>query len=334
MYLFKHKNGIYQVIYKQANGKYTRITTKTKLKSEANKFLAEFMSEIVRLKERGHNSIDLRAFIYLFNKHSEAIHRPKTTESFKWVFKDLQKYLGNPLIHEITLKQTQDFLNFKRKVSVYTAQKYLAYLRSAFNHALKNNYITKNHFKDIPNFRIPEKQPKYFSPDEYQLLLDSVRELWFRDVIEIAYNTGMRQNEILTIQWSQVDLENKAITLDNHAYVNKSKKVRQIYLSKRANEIMSRLYQFKDCELVFHNNFRVFKQDHISKKFKKHVRSVDINQSLNFHSLRHTFASRLVQKGVSIYLVSKLLGHADIKTTEIYAHLRSDDLRESVEMLN
>ena len=57
-------------------------------------------------------------------------------------------------------------------------------------------------------------------------------------------------------------------------------------------------------------------------------------QKFDFYSLRHTFASGLVQHGVSIYQVSKLLGHADIKTTEIYAHLRAEDLRESVEMLN
>jgi len=50
--------------------------------------------------------------------------------------------------------------------------------------------------------------------------------------------------------------------------------------------------------------------------------------------LRHTFASWLVQKGVSIYEVSKLLGHADIKTTQIYAHLRSDDLRNAVKVLD
>ena len=85
--------------------------------------------------------------------------------------------------------------------------------------------------------------------------------------------------------------------------------------------------------LVFQYDKRAIKQDHISKKFKKHIRRLDINQTLNFHSLRHTFASRLVQKGVSIYHVSKLLGHASVTTTQIYAHLRTDDLRKSVELL-
>jgi site-specific recombinase XerD len=72
----------------------------------------------------------------------------------------------------------------------------------------------------------------------------------------------------------------------------------------------------------------------VQNNFRRYIELGKMNSKLNFHSLRHTFASWLVQKGVSIYEVSKLLGHADIKTTQIYAHLRSDDLRDAVELLN
>ncbi len=64
------------------------------------------------------------------------------------------------------------------------------------------------------------------------------------------------------------------------------------------------------------------------------MRKTSLNSKLNLHSLRHTFASWLVQRGVSIYEVSKLLGHSDIIVTEIYSHLRAEDLRESVNLLN
>lgn len=66
---------------------------------------------------------------------------------------------------------------------------------------------------------------------------------------------------------------------------------------------------------------------------KKYVRGAKLNDRLNFHALRHTFATWLVQKGVSIYIVSKLLGHADVKTTQIYAHLQTNDLREVVDQI-
>ena len=77
-----------------------------------------------------------------------------------------------------------------------------------------------------------------------------------------------------------------------------------------------------------------FTQDFVIHRFKKHVRGAKLNDRLNFHALRHTFASWLVQKGVSIYIVSKLLGHADVTTTQIYAHLQTDDLRDVVNSLD
>ena len=72
----------------------------------------------------------------------------------------------------------------------------------------------------------------------------------------------------------------------------------------------------------------------MTHKFKSYVKKAEINPKLNFHSLRHTFASWLVQKGATIYDVSKLLGHSTIKSTEVYAHLRVDELRGAVERLN
>jgi site-specific recombinase XerD len=76
------------------------------------------------------------------------------------------------------------------------------------------------------------------------------------------------------------------------------------------------------------------KQVRIVHDLKKYVLKAKHNPKLYFHSLSHTFAIWLVKKAISIYKVSKLLGHADIKTTEIYVHLRSDDLRNDVEMLD
>jgi len=76
-----------------------------------------------------------------------------------------------------------------------------------------------------------------------------------------------------------------------------------------------------------------FNSDYVTKKFKDAVRLSIINQEVHFHTLRHSFASNLVQKGVSLYVVKELLGHEDIKTTQIYAHLRRENLFEAVNLL-
>jgi len=71
----------------------------------------------------------------------------------------------------------------------------------------------------------------------------------------------------------------------------------------------------------------------ISKLFTKYLREAGYGKEFTFHSLRHTFASHLVQNGVSLYIVSKLLGHSDIKVTEIYSHLSPETFHDAVSLL-
>jgi integrase/recombinase XerD len=74
-------------------------------------------------------------------------------------------------------------------------------------------------------------------------------------------------------------------------------------------------------------------EDYVSKKFKKAVRACKLNDKVHFHTLRHSFASLLVQKGVSLYVVKELLGHEDLATTQIYSHLQEDNLRQAVNLI-
>jgi integrase len=136
--------------------------------------------------------------------------------------------------------------------------------------------------------------------------------------------------EILTLCCNQLDFKNRQIILDNNIHVTKSKKVRSIPMNETVYNILFRRNQVQESIFVFTYHNEPIKPDFISKKFKKIVRKAGLDDRLKFHSLRHTFASWLVQASVSIYQVSKLLGHADIKTTQIYSHLKPEDLTNAV----
>ena len=75
-------------------------------------------------------------------------------------------------------------------------------------------------------------------------------------------------------------------------------------------------------------------EDFVSKQFKKAVRSAGLSEEIHFHTLRHSFASNLIQRGVSIYVVKELLGHESISTTQIYSHLQSENLSQAVSLLD
>ncbi len=141
--------------------------------------------------------------------------------------------------------------------------------------------------------------------------------------------------ELLKLKWYQVNLDQKYIILDNQQHITKGKRVRVVPLNDHAiQSIVSLKKKNKTSDdYLFEFPKITNRWKYVQNNMRRYVKLSNVNPKLNFHSLRHTFASWLVQSGVSIYLVSKLLGHSDIKTTEIYAHLRSDDLINSVNLL-
>lgn len=74
-------------------------------------------------------------------------------------------------------------------------------------------------------------------------------------------------------------------------------------------------------------------ENFINKKFKQSIRLVGLSETIHFHTLRHSFASMLVQRSVSLYIVKELLGHQDLATTQIYSHLKKENLSQAVNLL-
>lgn len=144
----------------------------------------------------------------------------------------------------------------------------------------------------------------------------------------------MRQGELINLKWQSILFDQGLIVLDNSYFLNKSRKIRTIPMNQIVTRILIQRKRANESSNVFTYKGEAIKQDFIIHKFKKFIRKAGLNDALNFHSLRHTYASWLVQKGASIYQVSKLLGHADVKTTQIYAHLATKDLSKVVNLLD
>jgi len=332
MFLSKRSNGIYYVFYQNIKGKRTCISTKEKIKSEALKFLNNFEKKINEKKDQSENSISLKEFSFYYRKYSEVHHRPKTSKSVKSIFNQLIDYAGNINISQISPQTIDNYLQYKSNVSLYTAQKHLAYLRSAFNKAVKDKLIFTNPFNSVTNFKLPERQPKFFDVKSFNKLIKIIKEKDFRDIIIFAVNTGLRQMELITLEWDQINFDEKFLILNNQTFTTKNKKVRSLPLNSNALQILNKRKR-NNTQNVFTFHGEIFKEEYLRKKFKKYILKAGLNPKLNFHSLRHTFASWLVQKGVSILVVSKLLGHSDIKTTQIYSHLRIEDLHNAIKKL-
>jgi len=335
MFLSKRSNGIWYVFYDNSQGNKTCISTKTKLKRDALKFLSNFDYE---LSKRGQSKIILisvKDFTFQFLKYSESVHSPKTTKAFKTTFKYWIEYFGNIQLSEIDHKKLSEYFQYRiNNTSIFAARKDFINISSVCSKAVQDGYLLNNPCKKLKRFKIPEKQPIFFNEVDFQVLLGVIDNQLIKDIALFAVNTGLRQMEILSLEWNQINFREHYLILDNRNHTTKSKKIRTIPLNITALQTLTDRERNNKGELVFTINGDKLKQEFVSKKFKDFVLIAKLNPKLNFHSLRHTFASWLVQRGVSIYEVSKLLGHSSISITEIYSHLRAEDLRESVNKLN
>lgn len=333
MFLFKKKNGYYYVVYDDENKKRKFLSTKTKYKSEANEFFSNIREEIKRRQKKEIFPISLEQFRFKMLKRLELTHSAKTCKCYHTSFKYLISYFGNVQLNEISKSKIQDYLESRiKETSIYAARKDLINLKAALNIAVEDKNILINPCKGIKQFKIPEKQPLFMSRTEYDTLCNTIDDKDFKEFVIIAANTGMRLMELLTLRWEQINLVDRIIFLNNMEHITKSKRIRSIPMNDAVYNILTNRFQA-------HRDFQVFDyitnstDSKISHKFKQYVLTSKINPKYHFHTLRHTFASWLIQSGVNIYLVSKLLGHANIKTTEIYAHLRQEDLQKAINIL-
>lgn len=336
MFLSKLSNGIYHIYYFKENGKKTKISTRTKYKSEAYKFLSNFEQEFKLRQQNKLSPIDLKKITFEFLKYSESIHSINHTKSIKTTFNEFYKFTGNISVSDINKKLIVNFIELRlRNVSNYTVRRDIADLSSVFNWGISKNYLHENPCKGIKKPKLTEKLPLFFSEAEFYILLKSIDDIDLKELIHFAVLTGIRQSDLISLRWYQINFKNHTLTLDNRYSQTKSRKVHVLPLNLTALQILTERQQRSNySDFIFTYNKRPIKQHYISHKFKKLIKRAKLNPQLTFHNLRHSFGSWLVQKGVPIYQVSKLMTHSDLRVTQIYTHLSEQNLKDAVELLN
>lgn len=208
-------------------------------------------------------------------------------------------------------------------------------LRSMFNTGITLRLLETNPCAGVKKLSVPEKEILAFTEKEIEEILNNIQEQPLLSIVQTALYTGCRINELLNLQWREVDLENRILTISNKPnFQTKTGRIRRLPISEKLFHIFKSLPNQENMNYVFVNaaNKRLNK-DHISKLFKKYLRDLKFNERYHFHCLRHTFITQLARKGVNIYNIKYLAGHFDIKTTELYLHQFTDDLINAVNLL-
>jgi len=332
MLIFKRK-GYYQVEYfDEVLQKLRRKSLKTKNKNEAMKRLTDFGESLDQIKKAPPITISkFREEYLLYIKQTGS---KKYLSSVELSFRKFFDYLAKDIfLIDIDMITMEKFLLSVFTHSKYAAHLYLRTLKAAMSKAITWGYVQSNPIKGIKLPKIPTKHPAFISEKELNSIIECIAMVDVKEIVITAFYTGMRMSEILNIRWFAINFTSDIITVQNSEnFTTKNKHERVIPMHTKVRDILLRRHN-NSSVYIFAKNGILYRQEYISHNFKKTIRKLGLSESLHFHSLRHSFASNLVQKGVSLYVVKELLGHESITTTQIYSHLQNDSLINAIKLL-
>ena len=181
---------------------------------------------------------------------------------------------------------------------------------------------------NIPKIRAGRTSPRVLSPEEYKFIIDFVGEGMDRDILLFLGNTGIRKEEFRQLTWSCIDPQLKFIRV-----IGKGDKIRVVPINATVREILLKYKRLPDNERLQISG-KYYGIEGSSWLCRRIHRKTGM-KPFGSHAIRHYFATELIRKGVSIYKVSRLLGHASVKTTEsIYIHLLPIDLLGITDVLD
>ncbi len=212
-----------------------------------------------------------------------------------------------------------------------SVNRHMALVKFIFSLAEKWEVIEKSPARGVSKLRENNHKERYLSCDETNRLLTELKNCKsdvVPDLVEFLILTGARRGEAMGMKWQDVDFERKSWTVP----LSKSGKPRHIPLSGAAMAVLERRRN-NGSKWVFPNPKTSKPISGFHRTWDRIRKNAGI-PDVRIHDLRHNFASLLVNKGRSLYEVQKLLGHADISTTQRYAHLSQDTLQEATELVS
>lgn len=341
MFLSKGYKGIYYLYYTK-NGKTTKITTRTKVKSEANKFLKAF--------NPGNTALYTQKTVIYFEdlqaeilKYTSENFRNSTNSIYKNTFRKFISIIGNKPILSISNRDIEKFKSERViQVNKVTCNIDLRTLKSIFNLAMKWKLIYENPCAGVKQYKITQKEILCFNATEINLILSNIHDDNLKQVIIFALNTGCRISEIINLEWSDINFTDNYINIRNkECFTTKSGKQRIIPMNETARSLINHLISNKQNIHTLKNDFIFvntkgikYNRNEVTMKFKKILRKINLPEKFCFHCLRHTFISNLIKAGCNINYVKEIAGHSSIDTTMNYIHISLNELKEAINKIN
>ena len=286
--------------------------------SNSNKILIEFINYVKNLKHYSYHTIrsyrvDLNQFATFLSVNLEGqdiLDVDKYTIRNYLVYLDKKKYSNKTIARKLaTLKSFYKFLTYQSIIS---------------NNPLLNIQVPKVS-RSLPHLLTQEQVAKLMNlPD-----ISHIKGLRDKAILELFYSTGIRISELVNIKISDIDFNQRSL----HVH-GKGEKDRIVIIGESAldaiNNYFIKIKQKKNMNIFL---FYGSRKNHISIKtvyniVKKYIRLISDDDKLSPHSLRHSFATHLLENGADLMAVKDMLGHSSLSSTQIYTHIQKEKIKK------
>lgn len=339
-----------QICYEKPDGTQARKSFTGKTEKEARKKYKDWLIE----GELSESISTLRDAINTwYTVYKEPNISPGSKHNYALYISQINESLGNIPLSKVRSIDIQTFLANHADLSKSAFNYYKIILRTVFRLALASKEIRLNPMDAVKWPEKQEKEPDTFSRRDINLILDHAGSDPFGGAVLLAFYTGMRPGELAALRWSDVDMDERTITVrgtvgrvdGGYGVRNqtKTKRIRRIVLSDEAYMVLQKLKAAENnIGFVIHDdNGKWLSPDQYRRRYEAFFNR--LNRSLpegelpvkimSPHKCRHSFATYLLACGANIRAVQTMLGHASVSTTQKYTHIDIDEGRANISKL-
>ena len=278
---------------------------------------------------------------YLEYLKVERKYSNKTILSYKDDLIEYNEFLGNNFtnILNIDMNIVNNYMKYlyDRKITKSSISRKLSSIRGLYNYLVREDIIKENHFNKIQNPKRELYLPKFLKDEELDKIFsvcNSNNPTEERDtlIIELLYATGVRVSELVNIKIKDINREEKLIKVLGKGnkermviYNNHTKKALDTYLKDGYNYFNKKSSEY----LILNKNGNKLSERYIREIINKKVSQASLDIKISPHTLRHTFATDILENGADLMTVKELLGHESLNTTSIYTHITNEQIKKT-----
>ena len=264
----------------------------------------------------------------------EANYSKNTINSYENDLNKFEEYYKSKDLLKITSKDIEKYIQTLSDLAPTTVSHNISSLKTFYSYFLKQGRISNIPTDGIKSPKLGIHLPTYLTIDEVNKLLDiEVTDAFSsrnKAILELMYATGLRISEVISLEFKNIDYDECIIRV-----MGKGSKERIVpvndyaikYLKEYINNYRPELVKNEINNYIFLNNHgRMLTRQGIFKIIKNYAALKNIKKTIGPHTLRHTFATHLLENGADLRVIQELLGHSDISTTQIYTHLTKEAL--------